>query len=229
MNYTSCFSVLLTALLLACTMVVGCSERVQRENVFANTETGVGIFIAQDPKTQMYEGKVGYFRHELFYVPTGKLVTYKNDKGELIEDVTGDHIKNDANIVPDVLAEIRVGVAASDNAPKMDLYQRLAVGPTAVGSDAAKIMMVDGDESNLSALVNPTKYEDELRNELDQMISSGTLKGELTEQYPDVETYADTVAEDITGGKSDYAQVRAEGNPELEVLVQRLRPVVEVP
>lgn len=231
MNHCQHLSVFLLALILLGTAIVGCSERVQRENVFANTETGVGIFIAQDPKTQMYEGKIGYFRHELFYVPTGKLVTYKNDNGELIEDVTGGQIKNDANIVPDVLAEIRVGVAAQGNTPKMDLYQRLAVGPTAVGSDAAKIMMINGEEneSNLAALISPSKTTSELRSELDRMIESGKLKGTLAANYPDVDAYANKLAGEISNGKRGWTQIRADGGSELKTLVYRLRPVVDVP
>lgn len=77
---------------------VGCSERLLRENVFANTETGIGIFINQNRQTQMYEGKLGYFRHELFLVPTNKVVNGDKDGPVSVE--------GPLDQTPDVLADI---------------------------------------------------------------------------------------------------------------------------
>ncbi len=131
----------------------GCSERLNRENVFANTETGIGIFVAENAKTQMYEAKLGFFRHELFFVPTSKTITYKNTTGQtglldillrprLLEQEVEHH---DPSETPEVLAELVVdGGATKEGATKESKFgvrQRLAVGKLAVESPSAFILM----------------------------------------------------------------------------------------
>lgn len=56
----------------ACGLAGGCSERLLRENVLATTQGTVGIMLAQNPQTQVYELKIGGARNEFFLVPTGK-------------------------------------------------------------------------------------------------------------------------------------------------------------
>ncbi len=212
------------------TAMTGCSERVQRENVFANTETGLGIFISQDPKTQMYEGKLGYFRHEMFYVPTGKLVVYKpktNTDDQYVED--GEMSKNDADKVPDVLADIRVGAKKSSTEGNFDLYQRLAVGKHAVESTAASVMLSEEDASTLGPLLNPSKADKAFRAELDKMMETGRLRGEFPEGIKDVASLIEKAALEVSGGELEWNQIRSAGGPMLEQLVTRLRTNVEVP
>jgi len=136
-------SLLLLALSLACG---GCTTRVNRENVFANTETGLGIFLAENPKTQLYELKVGWVRHELFWVPTSKFVRYADNGTEA--DNGHEHDPSDT---PEVLAEITINgstpgpAGKDDGVVKFELRQRLAVGRCAVQSGAAVALMADSD------------------------------------------------------------------------------------
>ncbi|MEM1353911.1 MAG: hypothetical protein AAGH88_03405 [Planctomycetota bacterium] len=115
----------------------GCSERLLRENVFANTETGIGIFVAQNRQTQMYEGKLGYFRHELFLVPTNTSVN--GDKNGPVS------VSGPMDQTPEVLADIAgsAGILTGDRAT---IRQRLAVGQRAVNAPAAIALMADDAE-----------------------------------------------------------------------------------
>jgi len=121
----------------------GCSERLMRENVFANTETGFGLFIAQNAKTQLYEAKLGYFRHELFFVPTSKTITYKFVDGKRVESEVKHY---DPSSTPEVLAEIAIGAKADKNKAGFDVRQRLAVGKIAVTQTSALALMIDDPE-----------------------------------------------------------------------------------
>lgn len=127
----------------------GCSERLMRENVFANTETGIGIFITQNPKTQLYEAKLGYFRHELFFVPTSKTIKYKFVDGKRVESEAKHY---DPSSTPEVLAEIAIGAKADKNKAGFDVRQRLAVGAIAVQQNSALALMSD-DPAVATALV----------------------------------------------------------------------------
>ncbi|MCH8822354.1 MAG: hypothetical protein IH984_02485 [Planctomycetes bacterium] len=138
---------LLTGLILFAT-TTGCSERLMRENVFANTETGLGIFLAQNAKTQLYEAKLGYFRHELFFVPTSKTITYKLVDGKRVESEV---VENDPSLTPEVLAVVAIGARAKGDNAGFDVRQRLAVGKIAVTSKAATALMTD-DASDAAAL-----------------------------------------------------------------------------
>lgn len=127
----------------------GCSDRLLRENVFANTETMLGVQVAQNAKTQMYEARLGFVRHELFLVPTSKRVVYGKD-GEIAPRGSDGSVdaatvrsltSNDAATTPEVLGEIMVdgalpGMGNGGNL-RVGVYQRLAVGKEAVSQPAA--------------------------------------------------------------------------------------------
>lgn len=119
------------------TASAGCSDALLRETVLANTETLIGVAVAQDPKTSMYQGRIGYARHELFLVPTGKRVVKEGESGES---------SSDAASTPEVLGEImadgEIPSADGVSAPgRVGVYQRLAVGRTAVQSGAAVALL----------------------------------------------------------------------------------------
>lgn len=114
----------------------GCADGLLRETVLASTETLIGLAVSQDPKTSMYQGRLGYARHELFLVPTSKRVVRDGEGGAGSDDATG---------TPEVLGEI---MADGDvNAPgggapgHVGVYQRLAVGRLAVQSGAAVALL----------------------------------------------------------------------------------------
>lgn len=174
-------------------LLAGCSERVNRENVFANTETGFGIFIQQNPKTQVYEGKLGYFRHELFYVPTSKTITYK-DKREVMgvmEWIFGpplveQDVENASpSETPEVLAEIVAdGVMPNPqnatNNVTFGVRQKLAVGKEAVKSASALALMADTDEEARAAsgLIGQNIKTEDIRIAYDAMaIAWNGLRG----------------------------------------------------
>ena len=96
----------LTVLLAA---LCGCTSL---HSVITSTQTGLGISVSENPSTQLYELRLGYFRNEVAIVPGST---------------------NCPASVPDVLMEIRM-----ENIIKGGLvYQRLAVGPNAVSQPGA--------------------------------------------------------------------------------------------
>jgi hypothetical protein len=139
------------------TWSTGCS-RINRENVFANTETGTGIFLCENNKTQLYELKIGYFRHELFWVPTSKFVAYQTADGNSPE-AKDPAPQNDPSETPEVLGEISVGGIFGGTAEKaqVSLSQRLAVGKRAVESAAAAAMMADSPSKASAASAVATR------------------------------------------------------------------------
>jgi hypothetical protein len=128
-------------------LLTGCSARLARENVFANTESAFGLTLAENPQTQIYELKLGYARHELFYVPTSKMIFYNGGGSGLGNEVAppGMTDYNDPSKVPDVVAEIQVGGNGSSNGTNspggsFNIRQRLAVGSVAVKSPSASAL-----------------------------------------------------------------------------------------
>jgi hypothetical protein len=84
-------------------------------SVIATTQTGLGVSVSENPSTQLYEVRFGFFRNEFTFVP-------------------GD--TNHPGTVPDVLMELRY-----ENILKGGmLYQRLAVGKNAVGQPGATLL-----------------------------------------------------------------------------------------
>lgn len=55
-------------------LATACSKTVVRENILSSIETGIGLFLAENKQTQMYELKAGYFRSQFYSIPTGKVV-----------------------------------------------------------------------------------------------------------------------------------------------------------
>ncbi len=136
----------------------GCTERLNRENVFANTETGIGLFVAQNPKTQVYELKLGYLRHEFFFVPTSKTVTYNRQTSPsgmlqwvfgppLIEEGVSNHSpKPTAEVLGEVAADVSADGQEAGPSANFGVRQRLAVGETAVRTGGAVALMADSAE-----------------------------------------------------------------------------------
>src|SRR3954466_337471 len=87
---------LLGALLLLGT---GC-KTVVRENIISSVNTGIGISLAENPKTEMYEAKIGFIRSQFYSVPTGKTVEDDNAKKK--------NLSNAANITPELVSGIRM-------------------------------------------------------------------------------------------------------------------------
>jgi len=129
-------TILRSAGLVSATMAVtGCAD--QGYSVLASTATMIGVEVSQNPATQMPQGKLGYNRAELAFVPTNRNGG-KNSTGSV-----GGGAADSAN----VLMELRYG-GIFDLGESSGIYQRLAVGTDAVKQTGASVMFAkDADGS----------------------------------------------------------------------------------
>ncbi len=163
---------LLVMLLLGIVMcITGCSKTVVRENILSSIETGIGLTVAENKQTQMYELKAGYIRSQFYSIPTGKVV--ETDKAAFNEMSTCRRISNmtigtlsteerakvfsilsscvnasyqrpsnAADVAPELVAGIRAHSGLQDILFGMDISENFAVGKEAVNSPAAVAMYV---------------------------------------------------------------------------------------
>jgi hypothetical protein len=116
----------LLILLAAIAALAGCAST--KDSVVAATGTVLGVEVAQNPATQLYHAKLGYSRTELAFVPT--------DKGQT---------NGGANHTGDVIMELRMHNLFSGGG----VYQRLAIGNTAVSQPGASFMFAKGADGSL--------------------------------------------------------------------------------
>lgn len=121
-------------------IICGCAEN--RHAVVAITGTNIGLEISENPVTQMPQGKLGYQRSEISIVPS-------NRSGDIDPAGTNTtHIfGNGAVDVADVLMELRFANIFSS--AEGGVYQRLAVGETAVSQSGAAFMFARDQEGNI--------------------------------------------------------------------------------
>jgi len=110
----------------------GCAGR---HAVLAVTGTVIGVEISQNPQTQMYQAKLGYNRGEVAVVPS-------NRSAEKEPGSQG----NGAVDTPEVVMELKYSGIFSTSG---GIYQRLAVGRTAVSQPGAAFMFAKDDTGNL--------------------------------------------------------------------------------
>lgn len=110
-----------TLLLIAVLALSGCA--IDRNYVVTGTGTVLGVQIAENPATQLYEAKFGYSRAEVALVPTNGV---------------------------SVLMELRYSGIFSRNG---GIYQRLAVGDSAVRQPGAAFMFAKDAGGNISSNV----------------------------------------------------------------------------
>lgn len=143
------------ALSLAALLAAGCSSTVIRENLLSSVETGVGISIAENHQTQLYEVRAGYIRSQFYSIPTGKLVRNTNAATALVSGpgaaVTNAQISNAADVTPVVVSGIRMHTGWQSLLLGMDVSENFAVGTVAVMSPAAVAMYVAGADSKEKA------------------------------------------------------------------------------
>lgn len=119
---------LLFTTLLALPLLTSCTNL---HSVIATTQTGLGVSVSENPSTQLYELRFGFFRNEFTFVP-------------------GD--TNHPGTVPDVLMELRYENIIKGGS----LYQRLAVGSTAVTQPGATLLFGKDSNGNLNSNVVAT-------------------------------------------------------------------------
>lgn len=122
----------------------GCSSPPTR--VIAVTGTNIGVEIAQNPATQVPHAKLGYQRAEIALVPTNR-----REEDPPTGSITG------ADQTAEVLMELKyAGIFSWGDSG--GIYQRLAVGKTAVTRPGAAVMFarnVTGDvDANAAAAVS---------------------------------------------------------------------------
>ena len=106
----------------------GCAQ--QGYSVIASTATVIGVEVSQNPATQAPQAKLGYNRGEFAFVPTNR------HAGEAAGN-TGRGASDTANVI----MELRYG-GIFDLTSSSGIYQRLAVGETAVQQDGAALLFM---------------------------------------------------------------------------------------
>jgi hypothetical protein len=125
--------VLCVGVALLVVLMTSCSTA---HSVIVNTGTVLGLAVAENPSSGLYEARLGYARTEFAYVPSNRSVQTNGA-------VTG------APEVANVLMEIRM-----ENLFKGGLvYQRLAVGDEAVRQPGAVLLFAKNVSGNLDAQV----------------------------------------------------------------------------
>jgi hypothetical protein len=99
-----------------------------RHMVIASTATSIGVEISQNPANQSPQAKLGYQRAEVALVPTNR--SAGEEPGS---------VGCGAAQLGDVIMEIRYG-GIFDTGKSSGIYQRLAVGHTAVQQPGASLM-----------------------------------------------------------------------------------------
>ncbi|MBI5386182.1 MAG: hypothetical protein HZA90_16040 [Verrucomicrobia bacterium] len=115
----------------------GC-KTVARENIISTINTGIGITLSENPRTELYEVKAGFIRDQFYSVPTGK-------------KVEGTGQSNAANWTPEVVSGIRAHSGAEHLFIGMDVAENFAVGAVAVQSEAATAMYIANAKNSESA------------------------------------------------------------------------------
>jgi hypothetical protein len=112
-------------------VLTGCATR---HAVITSTGTTLGLELAENPATGLYQVKFGYARAEYAYVPSNR------SSGTNEASFAGG-----ASDVPDVLMELRFQNIFKGG----DLYQRLAVGANAVSQPGAAFMFAKGPDGKI--------------------------------------------------------------------------------
>ena len=134
------------SLLFSAALLSGCSTP---HMVIVNTGTVLGVAVAENPGTGLYEARFGYARTEFAYVPSNRA-----------RSTNETNLGGGAKDVANVLMEVRM-----ENIFKGGLvYQRLAVGEEAVRQPGAALLFArspDGtvDQSALNAVRSVTAVD----------------------------------------------------------------------
>jgi hypothetical protein len=117
----------------------GCAQ--QGYSVIASTATVIGVEVSQNPATQAPQAKLGYNRGEFAFVPTNR------HAGENA-GTTREGARDTANVI----MELRYG-GIFDLGPSSGIYQRLAVGETAVQQDGAALLFAKNADGQIDPAV----------------------------------------------------------------------------
>ncbi len=125
--------------------VSGCQT--SANHVIASTGTVIGVELSQNPANQNPQAKLGYYRSELAIVPTNRGNCERKPDGTFeCADPQG---AGGAKDTTDVLLELRYG-GIFDLGKSSGIYQRLAVGSTAVSRPGASLMFAKNSEGEVT-------------------------------------------------------------------------------
>jgi len=127
-----------TLTLLPLLLLAGC-QAVNHNYVISATGTIIGVQVAQNAVSQLYEAKLGYARSEVAMVPTNK-----GTNGVINAGTQG------AKDTPSVIMELRYNGIFSLSG---GIYQRLAVGDMAVQQPGAALMFAKDQDGSLDPAV----------------------------------------------------------------------------
>jgi hypothetical protein len=147
-------------LLILLALIPACSA--SRENITASVVNTIGITLAQNETSQMYEAKAGYIRNQFYLIPTGKIIE-KGPAGEL------QTVNAQADVTPEVVSASSVESGVEQLFIGIKSKELFAVGQYGVQSPAAVAMF----------LSNPS----EGKASPDQVAAAGAV---LLEQTPDL-------------------------------------------
>jgi len=122
--------------------IIGCSTII-RENIISSVETGTGVFITENPTTQLYEIRAGLIRSQFYSIPTGKVVKNNN----AVHGEFDPSLNHEADQTPTIVSGIHSKSDWTNLIFGMEISENFAVGKEAVNSGAAKAMFEN----------NPTK------------------------------------------------------------------------
>jgi hypothetical protein len=137
---------------LLCLAAPACAPS-QTHYVLASTGTVIGVEVAQHPANQTPQAKLGYNRSETAMVPTARPPCAITEDGQVNCGSINPNEK--LKDLPDVLMELRYG-GIFDLGPTSGIYQRLAVGSTAVAQDGATVMFAKDAGGNLDPAIART-------------------------------------------------------------------------
>ncbi len=149
------------ALMLLSVESTGCKS-VVRENILSSVNTGIGVTLAENPQTQLYEVKVGYIRSQFYSIPTSKTILKEDSAQDVkIEEKSGRAITGKsqyspltqvgADKTPELVSGVHVNSSAQHLLLGVDISESFAVGPLAVMSPAAVAMYVAAAKSPAAA------------------------------------------------------------------------------
>jgi len=124
-------------------LVMGCAA--VRDNVLAITATVIGVQIHQKDQDKTPEVKIGYARTEFAFVPTDH-ETAPNSKDQEKKGSASGSARNSAEVLMEINAQGSIGLGT---AYQGGVYQRLAVGQTAVTQPGAAFMMAKNADGKL--------------------------------------------------------------------------------
>jgi L-alanine-DL-glutamate epimerase-like enolase superfamily enzyme len=144
-DHRSVFKVTINAVILVglTQLSIGCTA--VRDNVLATTVTVIGVQIHQKDQDKTPELKIGYARTEFAFVPTDH-ETARNSTDQGTKGSASGSARNSAEVLMEIHAEGNFGLGT---AYQGGVYQRLAVGQTAVQQPGAALMMAKNKDGTL--------------------------------------------------------------------------------